>query len=92
MKNAGEGGGHFMYRMLMKLSQSIEDGTMGIYRGACDPAVESGTLLGPNGITGEAVVNDLTKDHKKLPAEALDAFWEASCAATGVENFFNSSS
>jgi len=87
VKNAGEGVGHFGYKMLMKLAQSCEDGTSGIFRCTCDPEVESRQLYGPAKITGEAVLNDPATDIKKLPAPVLNEFWRASCDATGVTFF-----
>ena len=75
------------YKGLMAQAQSMHDGALGILRAACDPAPEivAGTLLGPQKMTGEAVVHDPAEEQARVPPAAREMLWKASVAATGVD-------
>eukprot|EP00933_Yihiella_yeosuensis_P004352 TRINITY_DN108718_c0_g1_i1.p1 TRINITY_DN108718_c0_g1~~TRINITY_DN108718_c0_g1_i1.p1 ORF type:complete len:391 (-),score=65.63 TRINITY_DN108718_c0_g1_i1:398-1411(-) len=73
---------------------SIEDGTMGILKCACDSAVQSGCFYGPVG-RDKANFEDHDKKEYKGPAELMPEdpydnkearrlLWEVSCKSTGT--------
>ena len=74
------------------VSQSEEDGTMGILSCAVLPEAECGKFYGPGmGLTaskGEAKAYDLEKQYDN--PETLAMIWEKSCAAIGAEFEFGS--
>ena len=64
------------------MSQTAEDGAMGIIKGMMDPDAESGVHYGPEKTKGPAVINP-EKPYEVDP-EAIKMLWETSQAATGV--------
>ena len=77
------GMGHRFSKMLMRnMSQSAEDGALGIVLGTCDPKAESRQFYGCAGPYGPAV---LQPEEKAAGAEACAVVWEASLAATGAK-------
>lgn len=80
-------GGCFMKMMnpiLKILSNSIDDGAMGLLYGMVSPDAESGLLYGPknDGFSGPAVRTEL-KEHE-TDQTACDMLWKKSEEATGV--------
>lgn len=65
--------------MMMKLSQSPEDGAMGLIRGICSDDVESGVLYGPRGLVGKAVKRPLGRFVNDKAAEMLWTESEKAC-------------
>jgi len=74
-----------MLPAVMLGSQSAEDGAMGILRAMMAPAdtLESGTMYGPDGYSGDAIVNP-AKPHETDPA-AMELLWEKSETAIGAK-------
>jgi len=70
----------------LKVAHSVEDGTSGIARCACEPGIRSGEFYGPagRGKPGPAVLLEPERD-----GEAEKVIWELSLRATGVVSFFS---
>lgn len=64
--------------------QSVEDATMGILRGCCDPSAKSKDFYGPvgKGLTGMKGKADLLPEEPLADADAEALLWTASCNAT----------
>jgi len=70
----------------LKVAHSVEDGTAGIARCACEPGIRSGEFYGPagRGKPGPAVLLGPERNE-----EAEKVLWELSLRAAGVESFFS---
>ena len=81
--SAADGGmGHRFSKVLMRwISQSAQDGSLGILRGACDPSTSSMEFYGPRGAYGPAV---LEAEEKMADGAARTALWTKSVEATGA--------
>jgi len=66
------------------VSQSAQDGTMGILRCCCDPAASSGDYYGPKGM-GLAGPADLMPVDERVDEAMKNMLWAESEKATGVE-------
>lgn len=71
--------------MAMGAMQSTEDGTLGIARACCEPAVESLNFYGPVGL-GKAGPAELLPQERNPEGEEL--LWRESMKATGLSRFF----
>ena len=75
----------FIISRTLKSAHSVEDGTSGIARCACEPGLKSAEFYGPagEGIGGPAVLLDPERnsDGEKL-------LWDCSMEATGISDYF----
>lgn len=71
----------------MVVSQSAEDGTLGILVCCCDPKVENGGFYGPlgAGMKGPAKLLPPKPEEKLADEASRDMLWEASEQATGTK-------
>mmetsp|Transcript_154460 Transcript_154460/g.494037 ORF Transcript_154460/g.494037 Transcript_154460/m.494037 type:complete len:180 (-) Transcript_154460:57-596(-) len=69
----------------MVVSQTAEDGALGILMSCCDPAVQSGGLYGPGGqgLKGMAKLLPAAPEEKLADEASRTLLWEASEEATG---------
>lgn len=77
-------------KLIPLMQQSTEDGALGIVRCAIDNGIPTGSLVGPTGRKGPAVVMDAATEEARVPPEQRDMLWRLSCEATGVTDFFPS--
>jgi len=84
---------HGNYDSMMAMAQSVEDGTLGILRASVDPNPEivQGSLLGPQKMTGPAIVMDAATEAARVPPEDRAALWQVSLETVGLVDFFNPS-
>lgn len=68
----------------MVVSQSSEDGAMGILRGCCDAAAKSGDFYGPNALKGPAKLIPPAPEEKRAPLASRQMLWEESQQTTGT--------
>lgn len=75
---------YLLWRTL-SAAQSVEDGTLGLARAACEPGVKSGAFYGP---TRKARVGmaELLPPERDLEGERV--LWTESLRTTGIEDFF----
>eukprot|EP00049_Salpingoeca_infusionum_P017864 m.354698 g.354698 ORF g.354698 m.354698 type:complete len:346 (+) comp17083_c0_seq1:238-1275(+) len=84
---AGQGGmGHFTTSMLMRMSQSAEDGTMGLLRAAFDPNAKSADFYGPPGKYGfKGQADNIPPEPLCTDQNSKSMLWEVSCTACDVD-------
>ena len=75
----------YVINRTLKTAHSVEDGTCGIARCACEAGVESGQFYGPEG-KAKAGPAKLLPSERNQQAEKL--LWEESLVATGISDFF----
>jgi NAD(P)-dependent dehydrogenase (short-subunit alcohol dehydrogenase family) len=87
VKSANDGGmgAGFTNTLMSWISQSGEDGTMGLLSAMAKSDVKSGDFFGPASATGPAVLVDQEKEEKLANEEARDMLWRVSTEVTGGE-------
>lgn len=76
----------YVIRRTLRVAQSVEDGTAGIARCACEHDVESGAFYGPTG-RGSPGPAMLLEPERDIKAEML--LWDLSLKATGIDAYFS---
>ncbi|MEZ4384841.1 MAG: SDR family NAD(P)-dependent oxidoreductase [Nannocystaceae bacterium] len=88
-KTAGAGGSRLLDRMILrrtlKVAHAVDDGALGLLRAACEAGVPSSAFFGPAG-RGQPGPPQLLPAERDAAGERL--LWEASLAATGIDDFF----
>jgi len=76
----------YIIRRTLKVAHSVEDGTAGIARCACEPGLRSSEFYGPAG-RGQPGPALLLEPERNIQAEKV--LWDLSMKATGIDDFFS---